>query len=127
MLSADDAFVLPIRIHPPAPGLTQCILACICRYIRKTRPGRQRGPGQRAQPQARLTWGGKAYVGLQGREGTLPIKGCQGCHCSQDLFGGWREGVGGRFGRGVNRQPSPTLPPAQLLGQEASGEVMTTG
>ncbi|XP_077728864.1 SUN domain-containing protein 5 [Canis aureus] len=55
--NSNDAFVLPIRIHPPAPGLTQCILACICRYIRKTRPGRHRGPGQRAQPQARLTWG----------------------------------------------------------------------
>uniref|UniRef100_A0A452SDV5 Sad1 and UNC84 domain containing 5 n=1 Tax=Ursus americanus TaxID=9643 RepID=A0A452SDV5_URSAM len=29
LLPAGDAFVLPIRIHAPAPGLTQCLLACV--------------------------------------------------------------------------------------------------
>lgn len=92
LLPAGDAFVLPIRIHAPAPGLTQCLLACVCTYFLKTRPGWQCGPGKRARPQARLTWAGKAYARLQAREGSQQVSGC---HSSQDLLGGWREGVGG--------------------------------
>lgn len=36
VLSAGDAFVLPIRLSAPAPGLTQCLLACVCMYILRT-------------------------------------------------------------------------------------------
>ena len=72
VLSAGDAFQLPVRIN--APGLTQCMLECMCTYTLKSRLGRQRGPGKRAQPQA----------GLQVELWRSSLQRRQGCHSSEE-------------------------------------------
>uniref|UniRef100_A0A8D0SK08 Sad1 and UNC84 domain containing 5 n=1 Tax=Sus scrofa TaxID=9823 RepID=A0A8D0SK08_PIG len=45
--NTSDAVLLPIRISVPAPGLTQCMLGCMCTYTLKGHLGHQHGPGCR--------------------------------------------------------------------------------
>lgn len=104
VLSAGDAFLLPVRIN--APGLTQCMLECICTYTLKGCLGHQRGPGKRAQPQA----------GLQVELWRSSLQRRQGCHSSEERQ--LERGTGREillFRGAANCQPSPILPLAWPL------------